>query len=614
MPLRFSSGVDEVSDPTDIGPGGLAEGTGVEYRVGSPSIWAVRGRARHGGISGTNRGLYCASFDDGNSYLIGSNGTNYEWALVDVTMSFAPFSTSVGPGGIVGTHFGNRHYITTGDRFVVVNSNMVAAAPGMVGCTAAISASTLSTAGNWSATIGCEYWVTEYDSVRGIESIMAGSTGNSGPVASVSGVDLLLTGVSSNSNADYWIIYRTADGDVFPAGGRLAQIPIGTTFYTDTDISTGEALLPAYGNIDVGGLDFHRDVQPETMVAVATFDGSLVGIPASNRHAIQFTPANFPESWPEIYEIPLQTKRHDVGQGFVELNGMLGVFCRDTIHRLVRLPREIDAAFAPSEVLSLVTDERGAVSRTAITTFTMPGRGPLAAFATRDGIWATNLAPNITIPLTDSVAWKDRVDVEALESSCLVNDVDNRRLVFMYQGVGQTYAHSVMYLDYQQDNVRITHPNHGPLAAGCLVPYEGVLRLFTADSRSLDGSVYSEGTADADASDLVDSNGTILGAIRTPELFPAGVQDTAKISTATWMHGAGGPAAVDHEMFQDRIAIPLRAQPKLDFSSREATDVSLERTVNSFSLRLSWAATAPFEVAWVDAEGLESSPLHGDGA
>lgn len=567
------------------------------------------------GTSTTWLGLYAAGFDNDTDHIIAQDSsTFYSARILTSGMAMASLnSAGTDPLPPVGVHYAGRHYVVNGATNLVFRESGTAIAVakmGMIDATVGQTANALGS-GSMTSTLGMEYWVTEYDATNGIESV-AGSTTNTGSFASAAGVSVVITGRSLNSNSTHWRLYRSTDGGVYPSGGLLTTLAIGTTAYQDTDTSTTSALVPAYGSIDIGGLDYERDVMAPVLDAVGLFDGSLVGIPANDPHVIRFTPAAYPESWPEIFEIPLQTVRHDVGMAFGSLNGQLGVFTRDTIHRLTRLPREVDSAYAPAEVLSLVTDERGAISRRGVAAFTLPGRGPLLAFVSRDGVWATNLAPNIQMPLTDLVDWEGRVDPAYLDDSVLVNDPANRRLVFLYRGVEDSTTQRVMYLDYQGERVRVTHPDHGPLVDGVLAPLSGRLVLWTADSRA-SGWVYAEGEADEDQSYLVDTSGSISAAIRTAELFPDGVQSEGKVTTASWQHGAGGPTTASHKFWPNRVDTPKYRT--LDLSERGVDDAGLnEMMVNSLSLELAWAHTAPFPVNWVDVEGFESAPLRGSGA
>lgn len=614
MPIRFDGGVDEANDATDLAPGAMAAGVG-EYRVGSQGFWSARGRSSHCSVSGvTWASLYAAGFDNETDHILALADETVYAGRVAAGMSMVTLaSAGDDPGPLLGTHFANRHYVVTGATNMVVEPEGLGLSTrrmGMIATTAGVS-TIPGGSGNMSATIGLEYWATEYDSVHGIESV-AGATINSGAIVLVAGVTVVIGGLSANSNADTWRIYRSSDGGVFPTGGLLAEVAIGATTYFDADIATGEALLPAYGSIDIGGLDFDRDVIAPVLRAVALFDGSLVGLATDQPHSIRFTPANFPESWPTIYEIPLQTERHDFGQGFAGLNGQMGVFTRDTVHRLTRLPREIDAAYAPAETLSLVTPDRGAISQRGIAVFTLPGRGPLIAFASRDGIWATNLAPNVQLPLTDAVAWDDRVDATALGDSVLVNNIKARRLEFYYRRLADTTHNTgVMYLDYQAESVRVTHPDHGPLADGVLAPLDGILRVWSADSRAANGSIYTEQTKDTDDSHLVNAAGAIVGLVRTADLFPAGPLENRTIGAASWMHGAG-PSNAAHRAYVDLGATgALRAA---DLSARGVLDIGITKMVNSLSLELSWATVTPFVVQWLEVEGFDSAPLRGEAA
>ena len=606
MPILLDGGCNEVEDPTNLPPNVLVEATGCEYRVGRQSIHIAKGRQSLGAASGTVRGVYHAGFDGELEALIVQVGDTYEHSLIQSSMTFTTDGT-IGSGTLplTGVHYANRHYVVNGvSNHVYENiSGVTHRSMGMVKPTQTIGLSVTQGSGSMTASTGLIYWLTEYDSTRGIESVYATTSSSSGAFSSKTSVVLTISGTSTNFIADKYRIYRTTDGGEFPDGSLLATIASSSTSYTDTNTSTSSAVEPMYGSVAIGGLDFDRDTEPPLLTAIGgPFEDSLVGFPTSNLRVIQFTPAGRPESWPSVYQIPLNTARQDVGVAFGMVNGLLIAFTRDSIHAITRLPREIDSAFAGGEVTFLVTDERGCISRRGVAYFTIAGTASLLAFVARDGVFATDGTPGSVIALTDVVNWSSRIDTDHLDDSVLINDPLRRQLVFLYRKPSQSNNTGVMYLDYQRQQIRVTHPDHGQIVDAALAPYGGVLRLISADARSSSGKVYVEGTANTD------DGASIAAAVRTVEIFPGGRFDAIAMVKAMWMHDIT-TANVHQEFFFDRSPFPTNMP--VDFTVRQATNVGLFREVNSMSLRLSGSFSDAPGIHWLDLEPVEKRPLGG---
>lgn len=608
MPVILDGGTNEVEDPILLPPNTLQASSGAEYRSGRQGIFRARGRDRLAQTSTTLTGSYHAGFDDGTDWAVVQQDTGYRFGRIDASgMALSPVEATAGMP-VVGSHYGNRHYLVNEVDNLVAERDSAAGLTfrqiGMDPATQTIGLSITQGASQFSATTGLIYWLTEYDSTRGLESVAGATSLSTGVFSSLDSVVLTFSGSLANSNADKLRIYRTNDGGVFPDGGMLAEIDSTDTTYTDTYSNVSTLLVPGYGSLQIGELSFDRDEKPPPLSIVGSFSGGLVGFATNARRELRYTPAGYPESWPSIYAIPLETHRHDTGMAVAEYFGSLGVFTRDTVHRVTRLTREVDSVFAPSEAIVLVTDERGCVSRRGVATFSPPGSGPRLAFVARDGIWMTDL--DRVIPLTDGVAWDSRVSVADLSSSVLINDPANRRLGFFYRKFGEEYNTGVMYLDYQGDCVRITHGDHGPIGSACLAPLSGKLVLLTTDSRDDDGSVYAEAIQDRDDSELVDSSGSVSFSIRTAEYMPAGTQKSDQVGTISWLH-SDGTSAMAHYVFYDQFEHPeLRTR---DWSSREVDDVGFNRTVNSLSIQLASTSTTSFSVGFLDIEGMGSQPL-----
>lgn len=616
----LDAGVNE-REPTSIGDRQVQGCSGAEYRVGEVGLFSARGRSQVATVGTTGVGLYEAGFDGTSAQLIAHAGnTLHAGQIIAGTITMTPIRGLPDDSlPVVGSHYANRHYLATNvenRRLEIVGDSITNFPIGMSQTTFAVGVSVTQGAGSLSATTGLEYWVTEYDSARGIESLH-GDTAHTGAFSSLDSVIITATGTSSNPQADTLRWYRSTDGGGYPDGGLIQETAIGTTQITDTDTTTGTLSVPNYGIISIGGLDTDRDEAPPVFsVIFGPYQDSMLGVPANDLRTLRFTPAGFPDSWPSAYGIPLETPRRDEIVTGVVLGQRIGVFTKDSVHVVYRLPRDSDSIFAAGEAQNIVTLDRGCVSRRGACVFTVTGRGTLVAWVARDGIWVTNLTPNQYFPVTDIIRWPEHVDIAELSSCRLVNDTDNRRLVFIHRRKADTtHSTGIWYFDYQrfaEFGLRPTFANHGPLADGVTIPYvDGLRQLATIDSRSGNGQIYVESVKDSDDSQLVDANGSVLFRVRTKEYMPGGAGGSVALGRATWMHGAG-PADVTHRFYQNRDAHPQTK--KFDDSTKRQTDrIELQKGVNSFSLEIESTGTVPYGIHWVDVVGLDVGQLGGLG-
>ena len=613
-----NGGVNE-REPTLIGDTQLQDTDGAEYRVGQDGLFVSRGRdnfADVGGVTGT--GLYEAGFDGGVDFLVAHEGSSYHAARINASPSFSRIDGfAAGTSPIVGSHYANRHYVANGvgNRRLESPGGGVAAGItsfpiGMSTTTFVSGASVTQGAGLISATTGLVYWVTEYDSARGIESLR-GSTVNTGAFSLLDSIVVTVTGVSANPRANQIRWYRSTDGGGFPDGGLIQTTAIGTTQITDNNAITGSLTIPQYGIISIGGLDTDRDEAPPVLTTIfGPFEHSLLGVNVDEPRVLRFTPSGFPDSWPPGYGIPLETDRRDNIVTGVVLPGRIGVFCNDSVHVIYRLPRDSDSIFAAGTAQDILTKARGCVSRRGATAFTPPGSGGLAAWVSRDGIWSSNLvvAP---LPLTDKIDWEGRVDISALSSCRLLDDPLNRRLIFIHRKKSDTTHNTgLWYLDYQSGDIRITFADHGPLSDAVTIAHtDGLRRAASIDSRLGNGQVYIEANQDVDDSQLRDVNGSVRFRMRTKEFLPGGARAAVSLGKATWMHDAG-PDKIVHRAYFNRRDDNPEVKDLPDSDIRTASDVAL-RTVNSISLEIESAGTKSYGIHWIDIQNLALGPLGG---
>jgi hypothetical protein len=430
-------------------------------------------------------------------------------------------------------------------------------------------------------------------------------------------VIVTVTGTSTNSRADQIRWYRSVDGGGFPDGGLIQTTAIGTTQITDDSTVTAILTVPQYGIISIGGLATNRDEAPPVLSSIfGPFQDSLLGVSVAEPRVLRFTPAGYPDSWPSGYGIPLETARRDEIVTGVVLSNRIGVFCKDSVHVVFRLPRDSDSIFAAGEAQHLLTDQRGCVSRRGATEFTPPGGGSYAAFVARDGIWITNLASS-PAPLTDKINWETRVNISQLPSCRLLDDPLNRRLIFIHRkATDTTHNTGVWYLDYQEFRrigMRVTFADHGALAdAVTIATADGFRRVVSFDSRLGSGKVYTESNQDMDDSLLLDKDGSVRFRARTKEFLPAGPRGAMHLGKATWMHDAG-PAKILHRFYANRRDSNPTVADLPKPTIRTASTTGLQRSVNSVSLEIESTGATSYGVHWIDIEGLDVGPLGGRG-
>lgn len=608
-----SGGVNE-REPTLIGEAQLHDCEGAEYRVGEMGIFVARGRDLVGTVtSATGKGLYEAGFDGNAGYVIAHEGNSLHYAPIAATLAFTYFDgLPTGSSAIVGTHYANRHYLATGVANRRLESGVTSFPIGMSAATVTLGNSVTGGVGTISATTGLEYWVTEYDSTRGIESI-AGSTTNTGAFSLKDGIIVNLFGTSQNPRADTWRWYRSTDGGGFPDGGLIRETAIGVTTITDTLSQTGSLTVPNYGVVSIGGVDYERDEAPPIFSTIfGPFQNSLMAVSVAEPRVLRFTPDGYPDSWPSGYQIPFDTERRDEILGGVVLPGRVAVFCKDSVHVIYRLPRDSDSIFAAGEMQESLTLARGSVSRRGHAVFTPPGSGAYVIWVSRDGIWASTLTAS-PLPVTDKIDWEGRVNVSLLSECELIDDPVNRRLIFIHRkATDTTHNTGLWYLDYQEFGemgIRITFADHGPLASGTTIAAtDGSRRVVSFDSRASNGQVYLESTQDVDDSNLLDSSGSVRFRIRTKEFIPAGPRAALDLGDATIMHGAG-PSRIEHRFYFDRRDDFPEFKLLPDPDIRTASTVVLQRSVNSVNLEIQSVGTISYGVHWIDIKGLDTEPL-----
>lgn len=334
------------------------------------------------------------------------------------------------------------------------------------------------------------YWLTEYDSVRGTES-MATSTYHIEVTIPVNyKVRLILTRGEDpeahsyhkqNAKADYLRLYRapstdgTQYGNPFPANGERVEVTwyildsgttTGTgydiplqdnnyTMYLD-DLGTPGSLAKAYGNITIsveGAVSVaHRDGKPPKWTFGDVFQESLVVNDDSintrivysypgKAHSFPITPDGEYLNWVEM-----SRGNNDWVTAIKSLDDtILIVGTHERVYRLNYLPRASDPVYRRDRLANTIADDHGVVGPRAITGFTLNGAAPRAAYVGQTGIYMTD--GFTSVELTGDLDWDSAVDKEKLPQSVLVNYEDLASLVFFHNN-------NAWFLSYAPDHLK----------------------------------------------------------------------------------------------------------------------------------------------------------------
>jgi hypothetical protein len=333
------------------------------------------------------------------------------------------------------------------------------------------------------------YWITEYDSVNGIESPAMGSDGTVGLVQWESPVSTQFVGITIkyggdnyptlvNPNATHWRVYRGI-GDIFwwstapftwdEAINRANPFPVGVrpTVYDlpDIDLAIGYSQveiptdaqghpIPAEKTVYDFGMasetpypqiviqesgvisSVSRDDPPLHKFNTAdTFQDSVVTNDMSDRSLVRYSVPSLPHSWPSLYWINFDTKQSDVVTCIKALGQIMIVGLEHQIWRINYLPRAGDPDFSRGRVKDLVAGDHGIVGPNAATSYTLPGGIPRIAYVSETGLNSTD---GLTYrPLTRDIDWAKTLNQNELAGSILLNAQRLQSLILFYVPLGE---------------------------------------------------------------------------------------------------------------------------------------------------------------------------------
>jgi len=92
--------------------------------------------------------------------------------------------------------------------------------------------------------------------------------------------------------------------------------------------------------------------------------------------------------------------------------------------------------------------------------------------------------------------------------------------------------------------------------------------------------------------------------------MPAGPQDASDLGNVAWMHDAG-PPRIEHRFYFDRRDDNPDFKLMDRTEIRNASDVILNKSVNSFSLEILSVGTRSYGVHWIDVDAMTKESLGG---
>lgn len=589
---------------TGIDPGfvdRLQEATGVVYHLSDPAVFKFLGRTAFASALSSLAvgGITYAKYHDGTESLIVLKNTilsGIQRATAGVSGTFSALSV---PGGNVwgGTHldsvvFNNAAFLASGfgtTANFVVKSDGTVLYHGMI----TVSGTFTPAAGAAGNPVGdYEYWITDYDSVNGIESAESGSLVQSVTLTNQKG-SLTIGLVSNNPAADKWRIYRTIAGGVFPAGWLVTEVAHGTGSYTDDTADADLVLNDPYGVVTINGISESRDVQPPVFTSIATLSRRLVGVTGSNNE-LRFSPAGLPHSFPDSYSIGFIPKYGSTANCVRQVGQALYVLFENETFRVNYLPDESDSAF-DTGIVQEPAANYGTTSPMGACVFTGWGGKPVLFVASpaypvlmnEDGV---DLAVN-------NIDWPNLVPLSVLDKCHVFDNPDQWRVELYFQdNASDTTSWSALHFYY--DSSRIEHRT-GPFpelawTGPHKVPGPAVFGRASGQgyvwsiSRSTAGTVWTEAQGTSDSANLVDGSGTINFRMRTRKMYVGEGPGTEARADRLHIYAAGGGTGnfdTYVSLHKDESGTQI-TRPQVDASPTGYTSLALNAGCRAIDVRI----------------------------
>lgn len=562
-------GVRSAVDPAFLEEGELAVAMNARYKNGDPALWQAEGRALIGGGGhGDNQpiGSVAAIAWDTNypaaasHQIIFSDQASMSVLRVvsadanpDAVQSrstavnvYLPSSLGVSTLEAISLPDNTGHIVLNGNAPVHLSrsgATMVARPVGIAGNAGLIQ--TIS--GGSGAVTQYYYWITYYDSTRDLESVAVYPqrvVSNASPQVTVGISVAAVTG--RPAGVDYLRVYRSAgqagaNPTPYPIGWRVGEV-LATSLsgmlsgYTDTyevltdttsatDLVTGTAY--PFVSVTIGGgvsTQSARDAQPPECITGDLYEGSLV-VADKTKPIIYYSYPEKYHSFPTTFYARFPVRGYDRPTG-VRANGRVCiVLFKNSVWRLNWLPQQSDFDMSRGRVMDVLLEGIGCLNNAACPKFHMPGVGPMVAFASQRGIYATD--GDQVMELTPGIDWQRTVSGDA--NVVLVNNPVEYRLEFYYRDPNYARPEHGMYLHYHQSHlvdgrpaVTFVHRPGGVAAATLVQMTDGRHRVLTTDH---DDNMLYEGIGFDDESSAT----PLTWEVRTREIYPGGLNSTVAV-------------------------------------------------------------------------------------
>lgn len=528
----------------------LQESVGVVYQLSDPAMFKFPGRSAFASAfaSAAVGGIAYAKYHDATESIFALDHTalaGLQRATAGVLGTFSALSLP-GSGAWSGTHldsivYNNVAFLCSGagaTNFAVKQDGTVLnhgmAAPG--------GSFTPTAAAGPGQTGDYYYWITDYDSANGLESV--GSTAQKVSLANQNTL-ITLGMTSTNPSADKFRIYRTIAGGLFPAGWLVAEVSHAAGTYTDTTSDATLVLNAPYGVVTINGISESRDVVPPVFTSIATLSRRLVGV-TGHDNTLQFSPTGYPHSFPVSYSIGFIPKYGGPANCVRQVGQSLYVLFDNETFKVNYLPDESDSAF-DTGIVQEPAANYGTPSPMGACVFTGWGGKPMLFVASpaypvlmnEDGV---DLA-------VSNIDWPNTVPLGVLNRCHAVDNPDQWRVELYFQdSASDTTSWSVLHFYY--DSGRLEHKTgtfpemvwtgpHKCPGPGVFGRASGQGYVWTI-SRSTAGTVWTEAQGHSDAANLIDSNGTIQFRARTRKEYVGEGPGTEARATRVHIYAQGG--------------------------------------------------------------------------
>jgi len=363
--------------------------------------------------------------------------------------------------------------------------------------------------------------------------------------------------------------------------------------------------LPPYefGSLVVSGeiANFSKAGTPPRSSTGDVFESSLVLNDLDDPRKIRYSWPERADWMPAPYYINFETDKTDEVVAIRALGTNLGVFLKTSAWRVRWLPTQADFDFSRGRVKEEVSGSQGTFGHYSVTKFDMPGQGPLLAYITRTGVYATDLFNNVK--LTEHLDWKSMsADGLLLPQAQIFDDPDRERLVLIL-------GPQLWLMHYDQAHMAdgvmsVTGPLGRPgLVAGAnLVSTENESRqLVTSDG--IGDSLYYEGFGFSDLGLVQALQAT------TREIYPFGVGEEAETTDflAHFKPGDGGGVVSLNVITKRQSGDLVKQVEDVPLGSRRLINVTGRALLESYEFNIK-AESAGAAVA-INYVGVESESL-----